>query len=217
MREIGVFRLIRDNKELKFLLLFFLVITLQFNASACDCDNPPNTFITSLGEFTAQLEVVEVDTLSKEGIYEYWPLVLTKLKVIRLFNDSKVVEYIWMNNSSGSGCERGLFPDYIGQKYIITGRIIEDKRYDKWIADSSKRNFLSISTCGKMVLDIDGNNVFGVITKNNNKKIKEKYDQLMQQDESKAKAYYKEVYQSKHHKDLVQKMSINQFYRLMKQ
>lgn len=198
----------------KILLLFSLMV-LQHKASACDCANSPNTFITSIDKFTAELEVVEIDTLSTEGIYEYWPLVLTRLKVIRLFKGSVDVDYVWMNNTSGPDCERGLFPEHIGQKYIITGRMIEDKRYDKWINDAAERNFLYVTTCGKTVLDVEENNVYGVITKNKDVKIKEKYDQLMQEDESKAKAYYDEVYLTKHHKDLVQKMPIDQFYKLM--
>jgi hypothetical protein len=135
--------------------------------------------------------------------------------VVKLFNGRKDVKFVWMNNSSGPDCERGIFPDFIGQKYIITGRFYETKRYDHWIDDSSGRNFLYVTTCGKTVLDIEGNYVFGVITKNMDKKIKEHYDLLMQEDESKAKAYYEEIYNTKHHKDLVQKMPINEFYKLL--
>ena len=122
-----------------------------------------------------------------------------------------------MDNSSGIDCQRGLFPDRIGQKYIITGRLFEDKRYQQWLKGEMQRTFLYVSTCGKTILDVEGNNVFGVITKNNDQKIKEKYDRLIKESEAKGKAYYEEVYLTKHHKDLVQMMPINEFYKLMEQ
>lgn len=200
---------------MKYLLSFFIIIASQLDVIACDCAFSPKTFMTSIMEYTAEFEVVKMDTLATEGLYKYWPLVLTKLKVIKSFNDSIDVDYVWMNNTSGTDCERGLFPDHIGQKYIITGRFIEGKRYDRWIDDSAERNFLYASTCGKMVLDVEGNNVIGVITKHNNKKIKEKYDLLMKEDESKATAYYEDIYNTRHHPDRVQTMPLNEFYKLM--
>lgn len=200
---------------LKSISIFFILCFTQAQIFACDCDRPPNTFIASISTFTAALEVVQIDTLSQEGVYKYWPLVLTKLKITKSFRSHDDVQFVWMNNARGGTCERGLFPNDIGEKYIITGEIRIDKRYDPWIDDGADRLFLHVTTCGKAVLDIQDNQVYGVITKNKDKKIKERYDQLMLEDPSKAKAYYAEVYQTKHHKDRVQKMPIHKFYKLM--
>ena len=200
---------------MKNLLLCFIFLSLLHNVNACDCAFPPQTFMESLWSYTAEFEVVQIDTLNAEGKYEFWPIVLIKLKVVKSFTDTINVNYVWMNSSVGPDCEQGLYPDHIGQRYIITGRFIEDKRYDKWISDGPQRNFLYASTCGKMVLDIEGSNVFGVITKSNNKEIKKKYDQLMRIDEAKAKAYYDEIYNTKHHPDLVQKMPLAELYKLL--
>lgn len=200
---------------MKIPLLVFIFLTLLPEVNACDCASPAQTFMESLWDYTAEFEVVQMDTLSAEGKYEFWPIVLIKLKVVKSFTDTVNVNYVWMNSSVGPDCERGLFPNHIGQRYIITGHFIEDKRYDKWIGDGPERNFLYVSTCGKMVLDIEGSNVFGVITKSNNKQIKKKYDQLMKTDEAKAVAYYDEIYNTKHHPDLVQKMPLTELYKLL--
>ncbi len=44
-----------------------------------------------------------------------------------------------------------------------------------------------------------------------------KYDQLMKTDEAKAVAYYDEIYNTKHHPDLVQKMPLAELYKLLEQ
>ncbi len=171
--------------------------------------------MASIMEYTAEFEVVQMDTLAAEGPYEYWPLVLIRLKVIKSFNDNINVKDVWMNNTSGTDCERGLFPDHIGQKYIITGTFVEGTRYERWIGPSADRNFLYASTCGKMVLDVEGDDVIGVITKHNNHRIKATYDRLMEEDESKAAAYYDDIYNTKHHPERVQTMPLSEFYKLM--
>ena len=66
-----------------------------------------------------------------------------------------------------------------------------------------------------MILDVEKDNVIGIITKNNSKEIKEKYDRLMKDDEAKANDYHQQVYNTKHHKDLVQVLPLNEFYKLM--
>lgn len=188
------------------------------NVFACDCDTPPgSTFMTSLSTFVAELEVVRIDTICAEGDYKFQPIVLTKLKVINSFKGQKNIKYIWVNNAGSPDCERGIAPKQIGQKYIITGHFIKEKRFDKWINDASQRHFLYISSCGETVLDIEKSTVIGIITKNNYKKITEKYEILMKEDESKAIAYYEEIYNTKHHPDLVQKMTLAKFHELIKQ
>jgi hypothetical protein len=196
--------------------LSFILLLLQLEVYACDCDSPPETFMTSISEYTAVFEVVQMDTLASKGAYRYQPFILTKLKVIKSFNSNIDVDYVWMNNTTSPDCELGLHPDYIGQKYIITGSFTEGKRYNKWVDDWADRHFFYASTCGKMALDVEGNNVYGVITKSNQKKIQEKYDRLQRIDESKASAYYKEIYETKHHPDLVQTIPLHEFYELMK-
>ncbi len=195
-------------------LIFCLVFSLHNNVFSCSCAAPPKTFVSTISEFTAELEVVAIDTIRTVHSTKFWHVVLTKLKVVRSFNDSVTVDYVWMNNASGTDCQRGLFPDSIGQKYIITGRLFEDKRFNQWTEEG--RTFLYVSSCGKAVLDVEDNKVYGVITKNNDKEIRQKYERLMKDDEAKAKAYYEEVYRTKHHQDLVQTMALSEFYTLMK-
>ncbi len=199
---------------MKNILAFLILVLVQPELSACDCISPPMTFITSISEYTAVFEVVQIDTLSIED--RNWPLVLTKLKVVKSFNANVDVTHVWMNNASSPDCERGLSPDHIGQEYVITGEFVEGKRFDKWIDDSADRTFMYVSSCGEMLLDIEGSTVVGVISKSNQKKISEKYNRLKLEDESKAVAYYEEIYNSKHHPELVQTMPLNEFYSLMK-
>ena len=139
---------------MKYLLSFFIFISVHLGGYACDCAFPPKTFMTSISQYTAELEVVQIDTLSSAGPYKHRPLLLTKLKVIKTFHASTNVDYVWVSNPGDQGCQRGLVPDFLGQKYVITGVIVEDKRYDKWINNSASMNFLHVSICGKRVLDL---------------------------------------------------------------
>ena len=68
---------------------------------------------------------------------------------------------------------------------------------------------------GVSELRFGGEYVYGVITVNNDKKIKAEYDRLMAEDEELAKAYYEEIYGDRRHSDRVQKMLKVDFYALM--
>ena len=199
---------------MKYLFLSIL-LTVGYVAEACQCAFPPKTFITSIQEFTAELEVVESDTLHHIERPVWNPLIIHKLKVTKLFNNSEKVDYVWMENITSTDCQRGLFPDSIGQKYIITGRLYHTKEYKPWLHGKESRTFLHVSTCGKTVLDIVGDQVIGEITKNNDEKIRKNYGRLLKKDEDKAKAYYNDIYRTKHHPELVQFMPVRQFYALM--
>ena len=200
---------------MKQLVLFICLIPSMIQLQACRCAELKKTFITSISDFTAQVEVVRIDTiLMKEN--PYWSPILTKLKVVKTFSSNKEIEFVWMRNSSGTDCERGMFPDSIGQKYIITGRLYDIEYYKDRVSDAENIPFLHASTCRKSILHIEGEYVFGEITKNKRSEIQLKYQRLLLEEESKAKAYLEQVYTTKNHPDRVQEISLKEFYQLMK-
>ena len=165
--------------------------------------------------FTAEVVVVESDTLHELNKNTFFPNVIYKLKVERVFGNSLMVDFIWMENVIGTGCQRGIRQDSIGQKYMVTGKLFDSEDYKPWLKGEDQRTFLHATTCGKTVLEVDGNNVFGEISINNSAEIKNKYNELMKGDELKVKAYYDAVYKTRRHPDRIQKMSLSEFYKLL--
>ncbi len=195
-------------------LLVGLVISLH-QIKACSCSTTNSTFLTSIAEFTAEVKVVQIDTLSNSND-PYWSPILTRLKVVRIFNSSAKVEYVWMRNASGTDCERGLFPDSIGQKYIITGQLFDIDYYQKRVENATNIPLLQATTCGVTILHIKDGYVYGEITVNKRAQIQSKYNELLLENESQAKAYIKNVYSSAYHPDRVQSIKLEDFYQLLK-
>lgn len=201
---------------MKTFLTLFAALCISVYGYTCSCAHPPNTFITTLRGFTAQLKVVEIDTLLRVGEQDnYWPRVIYRLEVEKRFRGSKEVDYVWMENIVSTDCQRGIFPDSLGQQYVITGQLFEGRDYKPWLQGDEPRVFLQASTCGEAVLDVEDDMVIGVITKNNDLKIRARYEKMLKEDPEKAKAYYEGVYRTKHHEERVQKMLIADFYKLM--
>lgn len=200
---------------MRYCILVFFVSIFNLNLSACSCANSPKTFLTSRSEFTTLFEVEQIDTIVDTGYYKLWPLVLTKLKVIKSFDVNNKVTELWMDNSSGTDCQQGLFPDSLGQRFVITGRLYQDERYNRWIEDKKQRNFLIVSSCGQTVLAVKGDYVFGFISKNKEQEMLNVYYRMLKKDVVKARAFKDEHYRLKRREDLYQKMPLKEFYELM--
>lgn len=183
---------------------------------ACSCDNPGKTFLTSLSDFTAELEVVDTDTMQSVSNHLYRPIVVYKLKVNKRFKGSKQVEYVWMENIISTDCQRGLFPDSLGQRYIVTGILFETRDYKPWLQAEEQRSFLHVSSCGKTILKIDQDTVIGFVNENKEEELRVACAKQSGNDIEKARACFKEIYEKNDRQDFFQHMPITTFYELMK-
>jgi len=198
----------------KIICLLVGMMLLHLTSSACSCDHSGTTFLTSLDAFTAEFEVVEIDSFQNPRS-EYYPIVLTKLRITKIFQGETDVDFVWMDNSSGTDCQQGMFATHIGQKYMLTGRMFKDVRYNEYLKVEKSITSFYVTTCGKTVLHVENGFVYGAVDTDMDKLINEKYQELKKEDEEKATQYRKEVYTTRFHEERYQQFTINEFYALM--
>lgn len=191
-------------------LFSFFFLSSRLETPVCDCANAKPTFKESIDSFTADLEVVHIDTISKFGPNQHL-LIYTKLRVRKLWNGAEGVQEVWMYNASGTDCQRGLYPDSIGQRFIMTGHLYEHDVLASHIPNVQNPPFLYLSLCAKPVLDVIDGQVYGVITASKQKAIYERYQVLQSESQALADAYYDEIYSDPKHPDRVQGMPMQQF------
>ena len=167
--------------------------------------------------FTAELEVVKIDTVKRAKDWSEYPIVLTKLKINKQWGDQVNFTHIWMDNSPGLDCQQGLFPDSIGQRYIITGVIYEDKRYQQYLTKNEPNNFLYTTTCGKPVIFIQNNIAIGFIDSNRDNILSQTYHDLKINNPAEAQKFYTEVYETKFHHFRFQHMKVDDVYDLIEE
>lgn len=206
---------ILGNKSMRSIFLLFYFTILFSDAYACRCAEKPKTFIDSISEFTAELEVVQIDTLNTGNAHRYLPFIVCKLKVIKSFNSTEKLEFVWMHNSSGTDCTRGLNASFLGQRFVVTGNVLHGMYFQKWTGDSNSRAVLDASTCKKSILTIEKGLIYGEISENKSDETLKTYNKLKLENDSLADKYWKDLYSIKFHPERCQKMPVHEFYKIM--
>jgi hypothetical protein len=198
--------------KIEYIITAILLISLTSRVEACSCFGP-DKFVNSISEFTAEVEVLSIDSLHMMRGNRSHKYPVTILLVQKVIKGKAKSDTLFLMKDSGFECFHSVPYREKGQRYILSGNF-EDKQVIS-SSDTLTKPIFYLDLCLENILILRDNKVIGNVTKNRKTKVSKRQRSLARINKKLSYHYYNKRIRFDNKEKLMQKMSERKFYRIL--
>ncbi len=197
---------------IKYLFVAIPFILLTSKVEACSCVGP-DKFINSISEFTAEVEVLSIDSLLMMRGNRSYKYPVTILLVQKVIKGKAKSDTLFLMKDSGFECFHSVPYREKGQRYILSGNFEENQVISS--SDTLTKPIFYLDLCLENILILRDKKVIGNVTKNRKTKVLKRQRSISHINKKLSYHYYNRRIKQDDIEKLMQKMSLQKFYRIL--
>jgi len=199
-------------RRIELILFISLILSFTSKVKACSCFGP-DKFVNSISAFTAEVEVLSIDSLLMMRGNRSRKYPVTILLVQKVIKGKANSDTLFLMKDSGFECFHSVPYREKGQRYILTGNFEEKQIISA--NDTLTKPIFYLDLCLQNILILRDKKVIGYVTKNRKTKVSKRQKMIAHINKKLSYHYYNRRIRRDDIEKLMQKMSLRKFYRIM--